>query len=121
MAYTQPTFVTFALRAGIATQIIDGADAAEVQTPFQLLPYSGQYWGQVMFQVVEIGTVSALVADLEIDMTGVDANFVTLFSAVNLDTQPAPIYNLSGGNVRYRWNITTITGGGSVDIWAIAG
>ena len=121
MAYTQPVEAYKYLAPGTAVQILDGVSETGAQTPFALLPISGRYWGQTTFQVVLIDTVSALSVSLEIDLTGVDANFVTLFSAVDLVANKSLIYTLSGGNARYRWNVATITGGGSFDMWAISG
>ena len=116
MAYTLPVLVN---QVGKAVAITSTITATGAQTPFQLPRESGQYWGQATFQAV-LNTVTTFTADLEIDMTGVDANFVVLSAGLNFKTAPTAIRNLNGGNIRYRWNIKTWVGTGAV-IWVIAG
>jgi hypothetical protein len=118
MAYTEPILLNPRnLGMGVGVKIVSAAVAGGAQTPFQISPTSGTYWGQVTFQPVKT-SISALVATLEIDMTGVDANFVAMLTGLDMTTGLA--LNLNGGNIRYRLNFTTFTGT-SVDIWAIAG
>jgi len=120
MAYTLPTGVWFNLRPGTAVAITGTIDNTGVQTPFAILPYSGFYTGRVTFQAI-LDTVTTFTADLEYDMTGVDANFVVHTAGINFKTAPgAPGLLLSGGNIRYRWNVKSWLGTGAV-IWAIAG
>jgi hypothetical protein len=118
VAYTLPTLVSY-LRIGTAAAITGTIVATGAQTPFQISPSSGNYWGQVTFQAVN-NAVTTFTADLEIDMTGVDANFVILIAGQDFESAPATVLNLSGGNIRYRWNVKTWTGTGAV-IYVIAG
>lgn len=115
MAYTAPTQLTL----GAATKVVSAATTTGAQTPFSFFKGSGQSWANVIFQAVN-SSISALVANLEVDESGVDANFVTLVSAMDLKNVPGQVMNLCGGNVRYRFNFTTFTGT-STDIWAITG
>lgn len=119
MAYTVPTLLSY-LRMGTAAKVNSATIAGVgVQTPFQIAPDSGRYWGQITFQAV-LDTVTTFTADLELDMSGVDANFVVYQAGVNFKAVPPLILNLNGGNIRYRWNVKTWVGTGA-DIWAIVG
>lgn len=120
MAYTVPTLVGGPnLRSGQSV-LINTVTATGAQDPFQFAPTFGNYLSQVTFQVVPVGGLTALVADLEVDMTSTDANFAKAFNNVDLFANPVGIYNLNGGNIRYRWSVDTLTDG-TAEIWVICG
>lgn len=116
MAYSAPTIV----HIGAPTKIVSAVTTTGATTPFSFDKGSGNYWGQATFQQVPT-SLTVLTADLEVDISGVDANFVAFISGINLFANPIQIFNLTGGtDIRYRWNIKTITGT-STDIWAAIG
>lgn len=115
MAYTNFTQVFLRTSAKVAAAIT----GTGTTTPFSFIANSGNFWGQVTFQSVNT-TISALVMDLQIDMTGVDANFVPLFTGLDFNAAQARVLNLDAGNIRYRFNVTSFTGT-SADIWVIGG
>ena len=125
MAYTLPTELTVNLSSGVST-VLNAVKITTTgaKTPFMLPKNSGIYWGQVTFHVV-LQSITVLTAALEVDLTNTDANFVTMngFTGINLFASPSQVFNLNGGNARYRWNITTLTDGGTDGcfIWAVAG
>lgn len=86
---------------------------------FAVPKWSGQFWGQITFMSV-LNTMTVLKANLEIDLSNTDANFVTLFTGLDLFNTPAQIFNLNGGNARYRFNFTTVTGTGA-DVYGLVG
>ncbi len=115
MAYTDTTKVLLGERVALTASFT----ATGAQTPFQIPNGAGVYWGQMTFHAVNVA-ITVLTADLEVDLTETDANFVALIAGLNFFATPAIPLNLNGGNVRYRWNVKTFTGTSSV-IHGIAG
>ena|SRR3990167_10126319 len=113
------------MRFGQAEKVVVEATATGTATsrPFKLPrpDRDGETWPQVQFQfVVANGTISALVADLEISLDG-GTTYSTL-ATFNFASQEAPIFNANAGHdALYRFNVTTFTGAATpkADIYAL--
>ena len=122
MAYTEPQFLVPGTAVLLnPTQIT--TTGAKTATTFAVPKWSGQFWGQITLQAIP-DTLTALVVTLEADLTGAtsesDDNFDNMFAGLDMYNNPILPLNLNGGNARYRFNVTTLTGDG-VDFWALVG
>ncbi len=116
MAFTIP--VQLDISKGAKNITSDPIDAnGEKSDIFALQKKSGLNWGQVTIQPV-LNTVTTFTADLEVDLSGTDANFIALVAG--LDMTKALVLNLTGGNARYRFN-TKSWNGTSAILWACEG